>query len=188
MPKARGALAPVIVALSLTLLAAACAEEQPPVPAGAEDQGSAGQDEDGAPAEEGTVSIAGQEATNRGSEDVAGASEVDIEVGDYFFAPTVLEGEAGQTLSVSLSNEGGVSHTFTVDEQDVDVQLGAGESGQAEVTFPDSGALVFYCRFHISGGMLGGLSVGGDLAAAGASGGGAPGGGESDDQPSGPGY
>ena len=188
MAKARGALAPVIVALSLTLLAAACAEEQPPVPAGAEDQGSAGQDEDGAPAEEGgTVSIAGQEATNRGSEDVAGASEVDIEVGDYFFAPTVLEGEAGQALSVSLSNDGAAAHTFTIDDQDVDVQLGAGESGRAEVTFPDSGALVFYCRFHVSGGMLGGLSVGGDLAAAGASGGGS-GGGESDDQPSGPGY
>jgi hypothetical protein len=80
-------------------------------------------------------------------------------------------------------------HTFTIDGQDVDVQLGAGESGQAEVTFPDSGALVFYCRFHVSGGMLGGLSVGGDLAAAaGGSGGGGSGGGESEDQPSGPGY
>jgi hypothetical protein len=57
------------------------------------------------------------------------------------------------------------------------------------VTFPDSGALVFYCRFHISGGMLGGLSVEGDLAAAsGGSGGGGSGGGDSEDQPSGPGY
>jgi plastocyanin len=187
MPKARGALAPVIVTLSLTLLAAACAEEQPPVTAGAEDPGSAGQDEDQGE-EEGTVTIAGQEATNRGSEDVAGSSEIEVEVGDFYFAPTVLEGEAGQTLAVSLHNEGVVAHTFTIDEQDVDVQLGGGESGQAEVTFPDSGALVFYCRFHVSGGMLGGLSVGGDLAAAGGSGGGGSGGGESDDQPSGPGY
>jgi plastocyanin len=186
MPKARGALAPVIVTLSLILLASACAEERPAATAGAEDPGSAGQDQG---EEEGTVTIAGQEATNRGSQDVAGASELELEVGDFYFAPTVLEGEDGQTLSVSLSNDGAAPHTFTIDDQDVDVQLGAGESGRAEVTFPDSGALVFYCRFHISGGMLGGLSVEGDLAAAsGGSGGGGSGGGDSEDQPSGPGY
>jgi plastocyanin len=187
MPKARGALTPLIVTLSLTLLAAACAEEQPRVTAGAEDQGSAG--DEGQDFQEEAITIAGQEATNRGSEAVSGESQITVELADFSFAPTVLEGEAGQSLSVDLSNVGMAPHTFTIDGEDVDVQLGAGESGQAEVTFPDSGALVFYCRFHISGGMLGGLSVGGDLKAApGGSGGGGSGGGESDDQPSGPGY
>lgn len=187
MVKPRGALTPVILGLSLTLLAAACAEEQPPVRAGAEDQESA--EDEGEDFQEEAITIAGQEATNRGSQDVTGDSQVTVELSDFAFAPTVLEGEAGQSLSVDLSNVGMAPHTFTVDDQDVDVQLGAGESGQADVTFPDSGALVFYCRFHISGGMLGGLSVGGDLAAAsGGSAGGGSGGGESDDQPSGPGY
>jgi plastocyanin len=181
MARLRGAPALVAMALSLGLVATACAEERPAVTAdgGGEDPGTE---------EQGTITIAGQEATNRGSEDVAGISELEVEVDDFYFAPTVLEGEAGQALSLSLFNEGAAPHTFTIDDQDVDVQLGAGESGQAEVTFPDSGALVFYCRFHVSGGMLGGLSVGGDLTAAAGGSGGGSGGGESEDQPSGPGY
>ncbi|MGH2545479.1 MAG: cupredoxin domain-containing protein [Actinomycetota bacterium] len=183
MARLHGAPALVAMALSLGLVATACAEERPAVTAdgGGEDQGAE---------EQGTITIAGQEATNHGSEDVTGASGIEVEVNDFYFAPTVLEGEAGQDLSVSLLNDGAAPHTFTIDDQDVDVQLGAGESGQAEVTFPDSGALVFYCRFHVSGGMLGGLSVGGDLAAAaaGSGGGGGSGEGESEDQPSGPGY
>jgi plastocyanin len=187
MAKPRTALTPVILTLSLTLLVAACAEEQPPVSAGAGDQGSAdGEEED---FQEEALTIAGQEATNRGSENVTGDSQVTVELSDFAFAPTVLEGEAGQSLSVDLSNVGMAAHTFTIDEQEVDVQLGAGESGAAEVTFPDSGALVFYCRFHISSGMLGGLSVGGDLAAAsGGSGGGGSGGEDADEDNSGPGY
>ncbi len=172
----------VAVALSLSLVAAACAEEEPAVTA----EGGGGNEGEGTE-EQGTVTIAGREATNHGSEEVAGAAETDLGLDDFYFAPTVLQGEAGQVLSVSLSNEGTASHTFTIDEQDVDVEVAAGESGQAEVTFPDSGALVFYCRFHVGGGMLGGLSVGGDLAAAA---GGSGGSGETEDQGgyTGPGY
>jgi plastocyanin len=98
---------------------------------------------------------------------VAGRGDVEVEVDDFYFGPTVLEGEAGQTLTVTLFNEGDAAHTFTVDELDVDEELQPGdEDVTAEVTFPDSGALVYYCRFHVSGGMLGGLSVGGDLSPA----------------------
>jgi plastocyanin len=187
MAKPRAALTPVILTLSLTLLAAACAEEQAPVEAGAEDQGSA--EDEGEDLQEEALTIAGQEATNRGSEDVTGDSQVTVELSDFAFAPTVLEGEAGQSLSVALSNVGMAPHTFTIDDQDLDVELAAGESGEADVTFPESGALVFYCRFHSGGGMLGALSVGGDLSAAsGGSGGGGSGGEDSEDENSGPGY
>lgn len=182
---AKRGLTRVILTLSLTLVAAACAEEQPARPAGAGDQGDTG----GEDFQEEAITIAGQEATNRGSEDVTGDSEITVELSDFAFAPTVLEGEAGQSLSVALSNVGMAPHTFTIDDQDVDVELAAGESGDADVTFPESGALVFYCRFHIGGGMLGALSVGGDLAGASAgSGGGGSGGGDSEDENTGPGY
>jgi plastocyanin len=170
------------VALSLSLLAAACAEEQPAPPAGGGATADAGSEGD-----DGTITIAGQEATNHGSEDVSGLSEFELEADDFYFEPTVLEGEAGQTLSLSLHNEGTVAHTFTIESEGVDVQMGGGESGETEVTFPESGALVFICSFHVSGGMLGGLSVGGDLEAAqGGSGNGDSGG--SGGSPSGPGY
>ncbi len=180
MPNARSTI--TLIALSLILLAGACAEE-PTAQPGAAEETTGESEEEGAE----TVTIAGQEATNHGSEDVTGLSEFELEIDDFYFEPTVLEGEAGQTLSLSLHNEGGVAHTFTIESQDVDVQLGGGESGEAEVTFPESGALTFICSFHVSGGMLGGLSVGGNLEAAvgGASGGGGGGGGG---EPPGPGY
>jgi plastocyanin len=162
---------PLVLALFLSFVVAASACAEPASTAGG--QGEA----EGAG---GSITIAGQKATDHGSEDVAGQSDVEVEVDDFYFGPTVLEGEPGQTLTVTLFNEGDASHTFTIDELNVDEELQPGdEDVTADVTFPDSGALVFYCRFHESGGMLGGLSVGGDLStASGVSGGSGATGGE----------
>lgn len=152
------------LALAMGLVAAACAEDQPALQSG----GGDGQEVEGEGDEaQGTITIAGEEATNHGSQDVSGASEFQLEADDFYFGPTVLEGEAGQQLALGLSNEGGVSHTFTTDSAGIDEELPSGADGiEIDVTFPDSGALVFYCRFHRSQGMLGALSVGGSLDAA----------------------
>lgn len=162
MPRAR---VPVlaILALSVGLVASACGEEAPPAAGGGGQQEDSGEGHE----EQGNVTIAGRLATNHGSEDVSGSSEAEIELDDFYFGPTVLEGEAGQQLTVTLFNEGEAPHTFTVDELEIDEELEPGTSDvTVDVTFPDSGALAFYCRFHESGGMVGGLSVGGDLEAA----------------------
>jgi plastocyanin len=156
--------APSLVALllALGLVAVACAGEEQP----------AGQPQGGGQEEGGTIQVAGEEASNHGTEDVAGASEIEMELDDFYFEPTVLDGEAGQTLTVDLFNEGDAAHTFTIDSLGVDETLQPGDEGvTAEVTFPDSGALLFYCRFHAGGGMRGGLSAGGDLEPAAGSGG-----------------
>jgi plastocyanin len=135
--------------------------------------GNGGDESEEAETEEGgTITVGGMEANDHGSADVAGDSQVELEADDFYFEPTVLSGEAGQTLTVEVMNEGDATHTFTLEEQGVDLQLAPGESGEAEVTFPDSGALVFICRFHSGQGMRGGLSVGGDLEPAAASEGG----------------
>jgi plastocyanin len=154
MPRARGFPIVVVAAAALALVASACAQQQ---------EGSAG---GGGEDEGGTIQIAGQDANDHGSKDVSGSDEAELELDDFYFEPTVLEGEAGQTLTVELENEGDATHTFTVDELGVDEELQPGDSGEAEVTFPDSGALLFYCRFHQGGGMRGALSVGGDLSSA----------------------
>lgn len=161
----RGVRVPVLVtlALSLGLVASACGEEAPPAAGGGGQQEDEGEGHE----EQGNVTIAGRLATNHGSEDVAGSSEAEVELDDFYFGPTVLEGEAGQQLTVMLFNEGDAPHTFTIDELGVDEELEPGTADvTVEVTFPESGALPFYCRFHESGGMVGGLSVGGDLEAA----------------------
>jgi plastocyanin len=147
---------PVVLAavLALALVATACAEEQAAGGGG----GGGGEDESE------TITIAGEEATSHGSEDVSGTGQIELELDDFYFEPTVLEGEAGEALTVNLFNEGDAPHTFTIDELQIDEELQPGdEDVTADVTFPDSGALVFYCRFHATQGMRGGLSVGGDL-------------------------
>lgn len=152
-------------AVSLSLVAAACAKDQPTIKSAGGDQEDAGEGH----AAQGTIPIGSEEATNHGNTEVAGESEFELELDDFYFGPTVLEGEAGQALTLSLHNEGQASHTFTIDGG-VDQELRPGDESTAEVTFPDSGALAFYCRFHRGQGMLGALSVGGSLETAGSGG------------------
>jgi plastocyanin len=114
--------------------------------------------------DDGTSSPAGGGTTSGGSPtseatDVSGVSELDMEVDNFYFEPDDLQGSGGQTLSLHLENESDTTHTFTIDDQDVDVELAGGESADVDVTFPDSGAVTFYCRFHQSSGMEGELTV-----------------------------
>jgi plastocyanin len=143
--------------LALGLVATACAEEKSPAPGGAKpDQ----------------IIVAGEEANDHGTEDIVGTSDFELEMYDFYFQPTVLTGEAGQTITLEALNEGTNPHTFTLDAIQVDLEVPPGQNATTKVTFPESGALLFYCRFHAGGGMRGGLSVGGDLDAAGGSQGG----------------
>jgi plastocyanin len=137
--------------LAVGLVATACAgqEEKQNVRAGDSDN----------------IIVAGESANDHGTEEVVGIPEFELELDEFFFRPTVLSGEAGQTISLELLNNGGNVHTFTVDAANVDVEVQPGQNAFTKVTFPESGALLFYCRFHAGGGMRGGLSVGGDLTA-----------------------
>ena len=109
--------------------------------------------------EGGSITIGGESANDHGSEDVSGESSLAFEMDDFYFEPTVLQGVAGQTLTLDVENEGENAHTFTSDELGVDQEVGPGEEAEIEVTFPDSGQVVFHCRFHESQGMVGALEV-----------------------------
>jgi plastocyanin len=186
MPRSRRTTGLSLAAVAaLLLVTSACGQEAQPAAGGGTGQGTETEETEA----EGTITVAGEEANDHGTEDVAEMASVELEMDDSYFEPTVLSGDAGQTLAVELTNEGSNQHTFTIDSLDVDVSLSGGETGEAEVTFPDAGALLFYCQFHDDLGMRGGLSVDGDLEAAetedgsGGGGGGGDGGGGG-----GPGY
>lgn len=154
--------ASLAVVLALGLVATACAGEE---------KRQTRQEPE--PTDGDSIVVAGETANNHGTEDVAGVPEFELELAEFYFRPTVLSGEARQTITLELLNNGSNVHTFTVDAASVDVEVQPGQNAFTKVTFPESGALLFYCRFHAGGGMRGGLSVGGDLtAAAGAEGGG----------------
>jgi len=139
----------VLLILALALVGAACGDNSTET----ETPGTSG-------SEGGTQTTIGSEAANdHGSQDVSGMDETSLEVDDFYFEPTLLTGTAGQQLTIEIKNEGTVEHNFSLDEQSVSQDIEAGEDASVSVTFPDSGMLVFYCKYHRSQGMLGGLAV-----------------------------
>jgi plastocyanin len=103
--------------------------------------------------------IAGVAASDHGTKDVSGKEDVEVELDDFYFEPTVIEGNPGQKLKLELSNEGKEEHNFTLDEQSVEKDVDAGEKGEVTVTIPQSGELSFYCKYHKDRGMAGALSA-----------------------------
>jgi plastocyanin len=91
---------------------------------------------------------------------LTGKAELKLEQDDFYFNPTVITGTTGQTLKIEVDNEGSVQHTFTIDDQSIDVAIDAGKDATVDVTFPDSGIVEFSCRFHHGSGMAGELKVG----------------------------
>lgn len=110
--------------------------------------------------EEGTqTTIAGVVANDHGSKEVSGETEVELD--DYYFEPTVLEGNPGAKVELELANEGNEEHNFSIDSQNIDQDVEAGESAKVTVTIPQSGQVSFYCKYHKSMGMAGALSASG---------------------------
>ena len=140
----------VAVVLAIMLAAAACGGGGTEGPAGGSPQ----------PTEEGgTITIGGQQANDHGSQDVSGRDEIEVEADDFYFEPTVLQGSPGQALKIEVHNEGQALHNFSLTEQGIDMDVASGEDISVDVSFPDSGTLVFFCKYHRTQGMVGGLSV-----------------------------
>ncbi|HUF59514.1 MAG TPA: cupredoxin domain-containing protein [Actinomycetota bacterium] len=117
---------------ALTLLAASCGGEDTPTDA---DQGGGSPSE--SPADGGD-----------------GGGGADLTMVDFGFSPTELSVTEGQTISVT--NIGETSHTFTTDDDAIDETIGAGETLEIPLTGVSSGG--FHCRFHTQ--MTGTLTVG----------------------------
>ena len=94
-------------------------------------------------------------AASKGTMDVSGMSSVSLQMHNYFFSPKVLRGTSGQKITVKLTNKGSVEHDFSVVGEHVSVFVQPGKTATAQVTFPKSGSLVFYCKIHRSLGMTG---------------------------------
>jgi len=107
----------------------------------------------------GKITVNGEAANDHGTKDVSGGGSQSVEVDSFYFNPTVFTAHAGDRLTLTLSNESQTAHTFTITEQNIDKDLAVGANVTVTVTFPSSGTVLFFCRFHRSQGMLGGLKV-----------------------------
>ena len=109
-----------------------------------------------------TIRLAdGQRASAHGEADIGGVSATVIEMGDFFFKPTVLRGRPGQRLTVTLSNQGNTVHDFSIPAQHIDANVEAGTPVTVTVTFPQKGSVAFECRYHLLQKMRGELVTAG---------------------------
>jgi plastocyanin len=112
------------------------------------------------PIAEETIGLAsGEQANAHGEADVSGDDTVEFELDDNYFEPTVILGTAGQEITLEAFNEGGNIHNFSLTDQQIDQDFREDSEEEIEVTFPDSGALTFFCKYHAELGMRGELRV-----------------------------
>jgi plastocyanin len=147
-----GKLLSILAVLALVFAGCAQAEEEPDAT-------------EGTPTAEASPAVTplsnGEEAQFHGEEDVSGKADAELELDDFYFGPTILRGDPRQDLTLTLHNEGAELHNFTLAEQSIDTDVTAGQSNvEVKVKFPDSGGLVFTCKYHAAdSGMRGELTT-----------------------------
>jgi plastocyanin len=139
----------IVAVVTLTLVAVAAAG------CGGSSKSSSGGESGGG----GKKTIAGLPANDHGKKNVSGEAEVELD--NFYFEPTVLTGKPGSQVTLELKNEGSTEHNFSIDSQSIDKDVEAGEDAKVTVTFPKSGEISFYCKYHKNMGMAGALAAGG---------------------------
>ena len=105
-----------------------------------------------------TEMIGGIDAVLRGTSIAADGLEVEID--DNYFKPNVITGTPGQVVMLDLVSEGSNLHNFSVTGQPLSKDVAAGTKASVRVVLPQSGDLVFFCKYHKDeAGMVGALRV-----------------------------
>lgn len=104
-------------------------------------------------------SIGGVETVIRGQASTLPGS-VNIGAYDKYFKPNILTGLADTVIVATVKNEGKILHNFSVMGQEANQQdIKPGESPSVVISFPASGRVVFFCKYHRDDGMVGELQV-----------------------------
>lgn len=101
-------------------------------------------------------------ACNEETEDTAAQESANtVEAFDFYFEPTSLQLEPGAEATITLNNAGGVAHSFTVPDLDLEIEAQSGDEVSGTFGVPDQpGTLDFYCKFHPED-MTGTIAIGG---------------------------
>jgi plastocyanin len=78
------------------------------------------------------------------------------------FEPETLTVQAGDEVTILLTNDGAITHNMSIEDTDVDVDLDGGEEETITFTAPDSpGEFKIWCAIpgHEAAGMIGTLVV-----------------------------
>jgi plastocyanin len=100
------------------------------------------------------------------SDDTAGgtgtdATPVTVVATDFAFDTATIEADSGETIELTLQNDGEAPHTFSSDDIDVNVETDPGTTATGTFTVPDeAGTYEFHCEVHPDQ-MMGEIVVGG---------------------------
>ena len=85
-----------------------------------------------------------------------------LDAGDFYFKGTFIRGDRGQTLTLEIQNVAEQFHNFSLPAQGLDQNIPPRTVRvNVAVTFPQSGGVQFFCKYHTAQGMNGMLLVGG---------------------------
>jgi len=87
---------------------------------------------------------------------------IEVTAKDFSFTPAKLKGEVGRAFEVTLTNSGDATHTFTIDEFNVNEEVASRTETTVLVTPAEPGEFNYYCRFHQTQGMQGAITVTGE--------------------------
>ncbi len=101
-------------------------------------------------------------ACGREEEEPGGVQQtLTVEAFDFYFDPTALAVEVGAEVTIELTNNGSVSHSWTSTDLDVEVESATGEESSVTFTAPaEPGSYDFFCEYHPDD-MQGTISIGG---------------------------
>jgi len=114
----------------------------------------------------GGTTIAGLSGNDHGQQDVSGQAGVSLKAASYYFQPSVLNGTPGQAVTLTITNTDSTEHNFTLDAQHINKDINSNANVVVHVTFPANGILSFWCSYHKSSGMVGGLLTSGSVSGA----------------------
>src|SRR5947208_4336894 len=141
-----------VVMAALTMLAAACSSSS-----------SAASSASGSTSGSSKITIGSDQANDHGTQDATGKTTFEIEADNdssgYYFNPTILQGSAGQSITLEIKNDGSVQHNFSITSMNVNVTIQPSASQEVKVTVPQTGTVEYFCSFHHALGMAGELSV-----------------------------
>lgn len=92
---------------------------------------------------------------DRGSAAAAGAT-LDIQAGDFFFAPTCETAVPAGTVTLVVKNVGSALHNVSIPSLGIDQDVPAGETIRLNVD-AGSAPIQYFCKYHRTSGMVGAL-------------------------------
>lgn len=77
-----------------------------------------------------------------------------INANDFFFQPTCVRSDGGDTVTLKVTNTGSILHNVTIADQNVDLDVPPGGSVEVQVKIA-AAPVVYVCKFHRTAGMVG---------------------------------